>query len=415
MESKYNVTLLLVMILGIVIIGSLFLTYGYEKTYGLWNVPTMRPHFADLRVITSASKTYLQGIDPLLQNPSDQLQRPLNYPRIWQSLFKIGVDVSHTTYIGVVFILLFFVGNYLYLQKSDSFTVAFAMPALFSPAVLLGIERANIDLLMFFILSIAILLANKSYGYSVCLVWFAFILKLYPILGLTVLLRKDRLIVLYITLSSIVAVGLYVIITYDDLVLISRATPRSVVLSYGINVFWMKMIDYSYIVGIIFKGLSYILVVLVIGKAFIDLENIANYLPISSDRDYCFDAFRVGGAVYIGTFMIGNNWDYRLMFLLFVIPQLIKWSRSDVKKIVILSILSIISVYTSLWYLLIQRVLQHVPFGVTLSYSIKEMSNWFIFCSLMYLIICSMPEWVRKYSSRISATIALILSWSMIR
>jgi hypothetical protein len=409
-ESKYNVTLLMVMILGILVIGSLFLTYGYEKTYGLWNVPTMRPHFADLRVITSASETYAQGIDPLIMNPSDQLQRPLNYPRIWQSLFKIGVDVNHTTGIGVSLILLFFIGNYLFLQKSGAIAVVFVMLALFSPAVLLGIERANIDLLMFFILSTAIVLANKSYGYSLCLVLFAFILKLYPIFGLTVLLRKDKLTIYKIVLLVIVTVGLYVIITYNDLALISRATPRSIVLSYGIDVFWMKMSSYNHIAGIIYKGLSYILLVLVIGKAFTDSENTAKYLSISNDCDYCFDAFRVGGAVYIGTFLIGNNWDYRLMFLLFVIPQLIKWSRSDVKKIAVLSIVTIIGVYASLWYLLIQRVLQHFSFGHTLSYSIKEMSNWFIFCSLMYFIICTIPEWVRKYSRRFSANIALFFS-----
>lgn len=401
---KHIEKLLLSMLLGIAIIGLLFVTYGYDKTYGLWNVPTMYPHFADLRVITTASETYAQGIDPLIRNPTDQLQRPMNYPRVWQNLFKFGIDQTHTTGVGIVLIMLFFIGNYLFLQKTGTKSLVFVMPMLFSPAVLLGIERANIDLLMFFLLSAVIVLANKSYVSSLCLVFTAFTLKLYPIFGLAVLLRIEKTTLLKVAFGSILVVGLYSIIMHDELLLISNATPRSTVLSYGINVLWMRIINYDQLAGVIVKVLSYTVAVLVLCKGLSDfvLDSNPNWLSTASDSDYDSDSFRVGCAVYVGTFMIGNNWDYRLMFLLFVIPQLVKWSYHEDKKVSRISVLTLCCVFVSMWYLTIEHTFNNVPHGATLSYAIKEMSNWFVFCGLLYLLVCSLPEWARTYVRRLT-------------
>ena len=34
------------------------------------------------------------------------------------------------------------------------------------------------------------------------------------------------------------------------------------------------------------------------------------------------DAFRIGASIYVGTYLLGSSFGYRLMFLLFTIPQL---------------------------------------------------------------------------------------------
>ena len=36
-------------------------------------------------------------------------------------------------------------------------------------------------------------------------------------------------------------------------------------------------------------------------------------------------AFRMGALVYLGTFVAGNSFDYRLVCLLLVIPGLLRW------------------------------------------------------------------------------------------
>lgn len=55
MTSKQDGRSLLLYLLGAgcLIIVTLFFTYGYEKTWHLWNVPTIMPYLIDSRVITA--------------------------------------------------------------------------------------------------------------------------------------------------------------------------------------------------------------------------------------------------------------------------------------------------------------------------------------------------------------------------
>jgi hypothetical protein len=46
-------------------------------------ISTLRPCFADLRVITSGLDCIRKGQDPLISNPCDPWGRQMNYPRIW--------------------------------------------------------------------------------------------------------------------------------------------------------------------------------------------------------------------------------------------------------------------------------------------------------------------------------------------
>ena len=79
----------------------LFLLLGYEQTWRLWNILVMSPPFADLRVITHGADSIARGLDPLVSNPGDPWGRPLNYPRIWQSLYSVGINKSHTIALGL--------------------------------------------------------------------------------------------------------------------------------------------------------------------------------------------------------------------------------------------------------------------------------------------------------------------------
>lgn len=127
----------------------LFLLLGYEHTWRLWNIPVMSPPFADLRVITHGADSVARGLDPLISNPGDPWGRPLNYPRIWQSLYSVGVNKSHTVLLGLGIILSFLAGVVMILPNASNMTASLVFCALASPAVLLGIERANIDLFIF--------------------------------------------------------------------------------------------------------------------------------------------------------------------------------------------------------------------------------------------------------------------------
>jgi len=116
----------------------------------------MSPAFADLRVITHGADAVAMGMDPLINNPGDPWGRPLNYPRIWQSLYSIGINKSHTVGLGVGIILCFLAGVVMVLPNVSNKTIALVIGALVSPAILLGVERGNIDLFIFFLAALTI-------------------------------------------------------------------------------------------------------------------------------------------------------------------------------------------------------------------------------------------------------------------
>ena len=47
--------------------------------------------------------------------------------------------------------------------------------------------------------------------------------------------------------------------------------------------------------------------------------------------------FLAGSSIYIGTFIIGSNFDYRLIFLIFTIPYILNLDNNNLKFLVIVS------------------------------------------------------------------------------
>jgi hypothetical protein len=193
---------------------------------------------------------------------------------------------------------------------------------------MLLIERANIDILILGLLVMAISLRDRPYGWYATLL-FASILKLYPlfaaVVGIKKELKKNVPLLLFV-----VALGLYLIFTWQDLVLISKATPRSNWFSYGMNVFLGDMsarlpAPYVFLVGKVLP------VLLVIGISIIALfravRDNTNLKDLAEEK-YGF-GFLIGASVYCGTFVIGNNYDYRLSLLILTIPQLYDWAKRE--------------------------------------------------------------------------------------
>lgn len=96
--------------IGLILVTMSFCLLGYENTWRLWNIPTLSPHFADSLVITAGAESKAMGYDPLIDNPMDPWQRKLNYPRIWQMLYLLGINRDHTLYFGIVISILFITG-----------------------------------------------------------------------------------------------------------------------------------------------------------------------------------------------------------------------------------------------------------------------------------------------------------------
>lgn len=392
LKAKANILMGFVFVA--VLFAFLFGYFGYYDTWRLWSIRPMEPHFADLRVITGGAESYKQGYDPMIYNPGDPWQRKLNYPRVWQSLYSWGVDQSYTTPLGLAMILLFLVGVYLFLPRLENLDTILVFLALISPAVLLGVERGNIDLIMFFLLALAVIWAGKYPTLSVAAVLLAFVLKLFPIFGLAVLLRRNQAAVMRVGIISFVFVIIYVALTYSDLVLVRSNTPSSVSMSYGVDVFgaivtrthsptvkmWSRILSYLGVLGIMVWTLTPLWI------------NRLNQDPESNRR---IDAFRVGSSIYVGTFVLGANWDYRLVFLLFTLPQLLAWTRHQDWLVSRTSALTLIVTYASLWHLTLERFVGYVPHTNHIVVVLDQMFKWLLFAGLLCLFSYSMPAWMQ--------------------
>ncbi len=127
------------------------LLQGYEAIWAFWKFPTLLPHFGDVRNLTGGAESIALGYDPLYFNPQDPWGRPLNQPRFVQYILAaLKLNQGQTTLIGILFIVLFFLGVFISLPPISNVTAITLALVIFSPAVMLGIERGNHDLFVFF-------------------------------------------------------------------------------------------------------------------------------------------------------------------------------------------------------------------------------------------------------------------------
>ena len=395
-KSRKKIIVVIILLVTIFLLFSRVCTSydGSAYLFRFFAVPVMEPCFADLRTITGGAESKKQGFDPMVKNPGDPWNRVMNYPRIWQSLYFFGVDESDTVPMGILFVSLFLFGVCLILPNAPNVTILATIMALLSPAVLLGIERGNTDLFMFFLIAFAMFLVNKSrYYFSSFVVLFAAFLKLFPIFAIVSLLRAEKKLFfrLFCIVSGVFAV--YLAVTYSDLILINKGTPQIVSHSFGKDIVWMKAFGINESFGVFVKYFSYL--VLAICALFAAFLFFRKSPLVKFEESLVLDSFRTGAMIYIGAFLLGSNFIYRLIFLIFVIPQLLVWMKSLAGKMKYLSVFALFSVFWLLEAPMIAKIVRHTltlfqGFNAFFSF-VDEFFAWTLFVLLLFFM-CSDVE-----------------------
>ena len=364
----------------LIIIGLSSHFFGHDAVWEYFGIPTMRPPFADLRVFTGAGESLRLGYDPLYFNPGDPFGRELNHPRIWQHIIAgLGVRDSHTTVIGFLFWGLFFTGIFLVFSRIDVYTALALIPFLFSPATFLALERANNDLIIFFLLCCFLKLLPRSAIVAIPILLAGSFLKFFPVFGLISLFRLSKKhAVLALVATSLMFLA-YLAYNWDDLSQIFNSTLKGVTIyAYGVRSHWLDLpLPYALIPAIAF-------IAFIAFYLFTQDAASSSYASLSQGR--FIDSFRVGAGIYTGTFLLGNNWVYRLIFLILVIPQLLEWLRMSNFKWIPLACL--ISAMLSMWSISFESI----PF----SGGFDEVLNWLLFAFLVHLLLASLPSWAKS-------------------
>jgi hypothetical protein len=371
--------------------------------FDLWRqfgVPTASPSFLDTRVIVSGWECTRDGLDVLAENPCDPWQRPVNYPRIWMVVAPLGLDESSAVPLGLTTGAVFLLAALVLVGRLNFGTSLLYAAVLLSPAVMFGVDRGNNDLVIFALLVAALAFFRtkavllRAACYSLFLL--AAVLKLYPAFAFSVLLRQAPRRAALAVVLTLVPFALYVVATLDDLRLIRSATPRPVSLAYGAGVLvdgagerLGGLAGASFLTGEPGRVAAYLAaLVLALALAFW-LAGQLGPIPPRTTVDRTLDAFWAGASVYIGTFaVLGNNWDYRLLFLLLVIPQMLRWTQG-VGPLSTISTWALLAIVGTLW---LSPWLPRLPFSLPLD----EALNWLLFVYLAAGLVLTRPRWLTQ-------------------
>ncbi|HYA08618.1 MAG TPA: hypothetical protein VEG24_03460 [Gaiellaceae bacterium] len=341
--------------------------------------------FADLRSVTSSWDCERRGIEAFPNNPCDPFHRPANYPRVWTRLGVFGLGEGDTVPLGVAIDVVFFVAA---LAAAGPLTLvegAVYSAGLLAPATILGVERGNADLLMFALVVLGLLLVRRRPWAGAASIVLAGALKLFPAFALAPLLRLRRR--WPALLASVLVLAAYAAVTLNDIRMLRHVIPRVVVNSYGAGVVvealrlahvsWVQSAaEVRYIrLAVLALGLLLALALLRVRRSSPAAEGAGGELRL--------DAFWAGAAVYLGTYVFGSNFDYRLAFLLLCVPQLCAWVRRGGAPAP-LPAAALGALLLTLW---LSSAVPPLPFGlqtwyVQLAFPPEEVLNWLLFAWL---------------------------------
>ena len=214
-----------------------FKVNGYEETWQLWGVPTEVPPFKDFRLIPGSAESFRNGFEPTVINPSDPNGRIFNYPAFWRLFFYTNITQDDTIWIAVVMIILFFIGVMLFPQRLSVPGAFWMLLIVFSPAPMLLYERGNADLIVFFICAMILMAVEYSAVWTSVLIVIGSIVKMFPLFGITVLLKESKHRFWKFALGCILFMVVYGLLTFQSQSAAWNTTMRGNGLSYGTFVF----------------------------------------------------------------------------------------------------------------------------------------------------------------------------------
>jgi hypothetical protein len=361
----------------------------------LWpylGVPSGPSLFFDARNLTAAWECQRLGYDPLYENPCDPWNRPLMYLRPWLLLTTLGLDQSHTFALSIVLVGAMFLSfGALAGRVSGRAGIVLAVAAC-SPAVMFAVERANMDVALFSVVALPLLLwrafPRAAAVVGPVLVLLAATAKMYPVFALPAFAMTRNPVAARAALLSLAAFGVYVVSSLRDIAHVAEIATQGQHFSYGARILpahlyhqigadhWagpaaLKQLLAAAPLGVLAAAIAFrVHRRLALGDA--------STIPVPAS----LLAFHAGALIYLGTFAAANNFDYRLVFLLLTLPQLLEWSSLPAHRLSSLASATLVSVLVLLWVGSLSERL-HLW---------DELASWAVAGLLAALVAATMPR-----------------------
>ncbi len=358
-------------------------------------VPSGPSIFFDARNVAAAVECSRLGYDPLVDNPCDPWGRAMFYPRVWLVLRLTGLEQRHTLLFGAIVVTVFVLSLLLLLPRLSLAEGMVVAAAACSPAVMFAVERANMDLVIFSGLALAAVVWRRGTAVAeyaaVAIVLLMAVAKLYPAVALLSFLPARRRGTRVAAGGALLVFAAYVVATRDDVATISGTATQGQYYSYGARILLGRV--YHGVVGDEWGGgrtLAQALVVLAVVLLALGLwlwlrhrsHQSPTAVPLSETSELV--AFRMGALIYVGTFVIGNSFDYRLVFLLLTLPLLLRWPAPPraVGNRVNLPLVTMAVVIAALWIGTLSEELRLAD----------ELVSWTLAGLLLVLLVRTVPQ-----------------------
>jgi Glycosyltransferase family 87 len=300
--------------------------------------------FADSRAVASGWECTHRGLNVLLQNPCDPYKRVMQYPKLWMLPAAWGLGSGATDWLGILNAVAVLSAVVLVIGRlARAWEALLYLALLASPPVVLLLERGNVDGLIFAMVCFGVVawaargVAIRAVGLGLILL--ASMLKLYPLVVVWVLARRGGRRAWAALAVAVAAFGVYLAATAKEVSMIAAATQQGIFPAYGLNVLVVAVRHPGVHDGAPLLALAHnrgdlvlrvVGAVLVVAVAAVVARRMGQRDgpgtgPDSSSR---LDLLLAGASIYVASFLVFVNWDYRLTFLLMAVPQLLAWSRS---------------------------------------------------------------------------------------
>ena len=344
----------------------------------------------------------------------DPWNRLFNYMPIWLHFLKLGINQNFVYLFGFLLVAIYYFSFFKLIKIKSKNNFYIYLFLILSPVSMLAVERGNTDLLIFSLILLFLYFCRLksfykiSFGYII--IFFASLIKFYPIFVVFVFFKKN-IENKFLSLMTFTLFVFYFFYNFDQINIIKQNTLESPFFSYGYNVFESNFLDLSIRLNA-YKDFFYNFV---LNKSLINFQEAINpfihpselknnYFIVSKllflfsiflsfilffKKKEFFSFYKLinynnyypemisGAFIFCGTFILGANWDYRLIFLILLVPNLIfliEKNNSEYKKYLKLLIYSVLLIF---WL---------SPFSVFL-FGLDEILIWLIFLFLTILIV----------------------------
>jgi glycosyl transferase family 87 len=202
---------------------------------------------------------------------------------------------------------------------------------------MVGVERGNVDLTLFAVVVLAVLVSRRGVRgliASGALLLLAAVLKLFPVFSTGFLARRGERPRVAVAVAVAAGFAVYLIALHDQIHAVVSAVPQGDIFSYGVRRVseWISAVAAEGVSARLtsWRAWDVVIVATVAGAGWLIARR--RLTPIvaagggTGTRD--LDLFWAGACTYVFTYAVARNFDYRLVFLLATVPQLVHWARA---------------------------------------------------------------------------------------